>query len=176
MNAKRIVSLLLALLMLALPLASCGGGDETTTTATTTTQAPPPGAITTPAPSAIQKPPEATSANASLAKKLLDEGFKFVGAEHPSNKVNTATAAVINIAKAISKWGTVVEDDFFAREAGTKEIILAHLSRENNTPAMAYNAVFQALCCCGCSTVLSVAPRETMSECHRLEGSCLCRK
>lgn len=63
-----------------------------------------------------------------------------------------------------------------AAKAGTKEIILAHLSRENNTPAMAYNAVFQALCCCGCSTVLSVAPRETMSECHRLEGSCLCRK
>lgn len=63
-----------------------------------------------------------------------------------------------------------------AARAGTKEIVLAHLSRENNTPAMAYNAVWQALSCCGCSAALSVAPRDTMSECHRVEGSCLCRK
>lgn len=63
-----------------------------------------------------------------------------------------------------------------AARAGTKEIVLAHLSRENNTPAMAYNAVWQALSCCGYSAELSVAPRETMSECHKVEGLCVCRK
>ena len=31
-------------------------------------------------------------------------------------------------------------------------------------------------CCCGCTAELSVAPRDTMSECHKVEGSCVCRK
>ncbi len=71
---------------------------------------------------------------------------------------------------------TAAEFAVKAARAGTKEIVLAHLSRENNTPAMAYNAVWQALSCCGCSAALSVAPRDTMSECHKVEGLCLCRK
>ena len=71
---------------------------------------------------------------------------------------------------------TAAEFAVKAARAGTKKIILAHLSKENNTPAMAYNTVWQALSCCGCTAALSVAPRDTMSECHRVEGSCVCRK
>lgn len=50
--------------------------------------------------------------------------------------------------------------------AGAEEIILAHLSRENNTPAMAQNAVEIALCAAGLAPRLSVAPRDTLSAPH----------
>lgn len=50
-----------------------------------------------------------------------------------------------------------------AAESGTQHIILAHLSQDNNTPAMAQNAVRRALDSRGLEAVaLSVAPR---SEC-----------
>ena len=51
-------------------------------------------------------------------------------------------------------------------ECGAGEIVLAHLSRENNTPAMALNAVSTALSAAGLSPTLSVAPRETLGPCH----------
>ena len=49
------------------------------------------------------------------------------------------------------------------RKAGATEIVLAHLSRENNTSAMAQNAVRLALDAAGVSPVLTVAPREERS-------------
>lgn len=58
----------------------------------------------------------------------------------------------------------------FAAEHGTRDILLAHLSKENNTPALAEYAVGRALQSAGISVRLGVAPRETMSEVH------LCRK
>lgn len=48
--------------------------------------------------------------------------------------------------------------------AGTREIVLAHLSRENNTPAMALNAVGRALETLDVPVPLSVAPRDTVSQ------------
>jgi phosphoribosyl 1,2-cyclic phosphodiesterase len=60
----------------------------------------------------------------------------------------------------------------FARhcaEHGTREIVLAHLSRENNTPVMAYDAVARALAPLDTPPQLSVAPREEMSCCYRTE-------
>lgn len=47
--------------------------------------------------------------------------------------------------------------------AGTAEIVLAHLSQENNTPAAALAAVSAALEREGLSPALSVAPRESVS-------------
>jgi len=66
----------------------------------------------------------------------------------------------------------------FARrcaEHGTQEIVLAHLSRENNTPAMAYDAVARALAALDTPPALSVAPRDEMSRSYRTEET-PCRK
>ena len=51
-------------------------------------------------------------------------------------------------------------------EHGAGEIVLAHLSRDNNTPAMALNAVAAALSAAGLAPALSVAPRDTVGPCH----------
>lgn len=61
-------------------------------------------------------------------------------------------------------------------EAGASEIILAHLSQENNTPAMARNAVETALSAAGLSPALSVAPRDQLSSPHIVNRSGVCRK
>ena len=61
-------------------------------------------------------------------------------------------------------------------EQGTAEIVLAHLSRENNTPAMARNAVETALSAAGLCPALSVAPRDTLGQAHVVRGGTICRK
>ena len=61
----------------------------------------------------------------------------------------------------------------FARlavQSGTRDILLAHLSKENNTPELAEYAVARTLQSAGLSVRLGVAPRDTMSEVH------LCRR
>ena len=58
---------------------------------------------------------------------------------------------------------------------GTGEIVLAHLSRENNTPARALDTVQRALDAAGLSPRLSVAPRKETSTCYEVEAG-LCRK
>ena len=58
--------------------------------------------------------------------------------------------------------------------AGAREIILAHLSRENNTPAMALRTVETALNAAGLYPRLSAAPRDCLSEAYRLEGGAVC--
>ena len=59
--------------------------------------------------------------------------------------------------------------------SGTEEIILAHLSRENNTPAMALHAMERALSAAGVCPALSVAPRDTLSQSYTVERSLVCR-
>jgi phosphoribosyl 1,2-cyclic phosphodiesterase len=61
-------------------------------------------------------------------------------------------------------------------EAGASEIILAHLSQENNTPAMARNAVETALSAAGLAPALSVAPRDCLSTSHTVCRRGICRK
>ncbi len=58
--------------------------------------------------------------------------------------------------------------------AGAREIVLAHLSRENNTPAMALRAVETALSAAGLSPRLSAAPRDCLSGAYVLEGGTVC--
>lgn len=58
--------------------------------------------------------------------------------------------------------------------AGAGEIVLAHLSRENNTPAMALRAVGTALGAAGLGPRLSAAPRDCLSEAHVLKGGGVC--
>ncbi len=63
--------------------------------------------------------------------------------------------------------------DFALRcvKSGTSDILLAHLSAENNTPEAAEYAVARKLQAAGCSVRLSVAPRDRLSEVHTV-----CRK
>lgn len=58
--------------------------------------------------------------------------------------------------------------------AGASEIVLAHLSRENNTPAMALRAVETALSAAGLSPRLSAAPRDCLSEAYSVTGGAVC--
>lgn len=61
-------------------------------------------------------------------------------------------------------------------ESGASELILAHLSKENNTPAMARNAVETALSAAGLSPAISVAPRDRVGEAHFVSRRAICRK
>ena len=61
-------------------------------------------------------------------------------------------------------------------ERGASEIVLAHLSRENNTPAMALTAVETALMAAGLEPALSVAPRDTLGPAHVLVRRTVCKK
>ena len=60
---------------------------------------------------------------------------------------------------------------------GANQIVLAHLSEENNTPAMARNAVETALSAAGFSEVrLTVAPRDRMSEPYCINRRPVCKE
>ena len=61
-------------------------------------------------------------------------------------------------------------------EHGAGEIVLAHLSHDNNTPAMALNAVESALSAAGLSPALTVAPRDTLGPCHAAVRRAVCRR
>ncbi|MBE6963162.1 MAG: MBL fold metallo-hydrolase [Ruminococcaceae bacterium] len=61
-------------------------------------------------------------------------------------------------------------------ESGTSEILLVHLSQENNTPVMAQNAVALALSAAGLSPAISVAPRDHISPPHHVTRRGVCRK
>lgn len=55
--------------------------------------------------------------------------------------------------------------------AGTRAVLLAHLSEENNTPELALLTVGQALEAAGLSPSLAAAPRNAISEAYCLEGA-----
>ena len=55
--------------------------------------------------------------------------------------------------------------------AGTRAVLLAHLSDENNTPRKALDTAGRALAEAGLAVKLAAAPRDTMSEPLTLEGS-----
>lgn len=59
-------------------------------------------------------------------------------------------------------------------EGGAAQILLAHLSHENNTPAMARNAVERALSAAGLDPELTVAPRSSLSEAFFVHGRNVC--
>ena len=61
-------------------------------------------------------------------------------------------------------------------EAGASDIILSHLSHENNTPVMAHRTVERALSAAGLMPALSVAPRDHLSEPHIVSRRAVCRK
>lgn len=60
-------------------------------------------------------------------------------------------------------------------QSGTQQFVLAHLSRENNTPVRARDTVERALRCGGYDARLCVAPRGECSEAYIAEGA-VCKK
>lgn len=82
--------------------------------------------------------------------------------------------------RILGSQGHLSNDDaaaFAAQMAacGTRCIVLAHLSRENNTPQRAYDTVRRALDACGASVELLVAPRDELSPAYETENA-LCRR
>ena len=55
--------------------------------------------------------------------------------------------------------------------SGTRTVLLAHLSEENNTPALAREAVEAALAEAGLTARVVVVPHNTASEAFTLEKS-----
>ena len=83
-------------------------------------------------------------------------------------------------ARILGREGHLCNEDAaaFAVElvkGGASELILAHLSEENNTPAMARNAVERALNAAGLSPRFSVAPRHELSSPYEIKEA-VCRK
>jgi phosphoribosyl 1,2-cyclic phosphodiesterase len=81
-------------------------------------------------------------------------------------------------ARILSDHGHLSNDTAaeFAAEmvrCGTRQIVLAHLSKENNTPQRALDAVCQALS--GTDASVEVAPRGELSRAYVAEGK-LCRR
>lgn len=66
----------------------------------------------------------------------------------------------------------------WAVESGAKTVVLAHLSQQNNTPALAREAVGLYLMSMGCDPErdirLAVAPRDTLSPAFQLKGAVIC--
>ena len=61
-------------------------------------------------------------------------------------------------------------------KSGASQLILAHLSQENNTPAMALFAVETALSAAGLAPELTVAPRDTLSRIYTVSRRSVCKK
>lgn len=60
-------------------------------------------------------------------------------------------------------------------QSGASRILLAHLSKENNTPELALNAVSAALTAAGCETELAVLPRDELGGPYSVRRAS-CRK
>lgn len=60
--------------------------------------------------------------------------------------------------------------------AGTRTLVLAHLSAENNTPSAALQTVCQALADEALESGVSVAPRDHLGPCHAVEERTVCKK
>lgn len=62
-----------------------------------------------------------------------------------------------------------------AARSGARIILLSHLSRENNTPALALETVGAPLAQAGWTGRLAVSPRDGAGEIYTLEGAASCR-
>lgn len=113
---------------------------------------------------------------------LLGVDMAVLEANHDVEAVRSGPYPYYLKARILGREGHLCNEDaaeFAAElvEQGTSELILAHLSLENNTPAMAQNAVERALSARGLSPLLSVAPRSELSGAHIIcRQEAVCRK
>ena len=109
------------------------------------------------------------------AQALLGADLLVLEANHDVETLLSGPYPYYLKERVLGRWGHLSNEaaaQFAAQAArcGTGDIILAHLSKENNTPQMAWNTVSAALSAAGYTGRLTVAPRDTMGEIHRLEG------
>lgn len=107
------------------------------------------------------------------AQKVLP-GVRFVllEANHDIEAVRSGPYPYYLKERILGPWGHLCNEEAgaFAAElacAGAERILLAHLSAENNTPAMALAAVRRALEDAGQSPSLDVAPRDRLFPAYR---------
>lgn len=101
------------------------------------------------------------------AEQLLGVDLLFLEANHDVDTLLSGPYPYHLKDRVLGPCGHLSNDTaaFFACDAahfGTKHIILAHLSQENNTPQMARDTVGSALEAKGYAAALTVAPRESL--------------
>ena len=104
----------------------------------------------------------------AAAEKLLGVDLLFLEANHDVETLLSGPYPYQLKDRVLGPCGHLSNDTaaFFACDAayfGTKNIILAHLSKENNTPQMALNTVGRALEARGYTGSLTVAPRDSIN-------------
>ncbi len=114
------------------------------------------------------------------AECLLGTDILFLEANHDVETLRSGPYPYYLKDRVLGAYGHLSNDAAaaFAREAalqGTGDIILAHLSQENNTPQMALNAVGTALRGADYRGLLSVAPRAGLSPVHSGREAAACR-
>jgi phosphoribosyl 1,2-cyclic phosphodiesterase len=107
---------------------------------------------------------------------LLGVPVLVLEANHDVDRLRAGPYPYYLKARILSDEGHLSNDAAaaFAAEsaaAGTREIVLAHLSQENNTPALALEAVSAALAAAGLQRRLCVAPRGEASPCYGGEAA-----
>ena len=117
--------------------------------------------------------PEAEAALAGVELLLLESN-------HDVQRLHNGSYPYPLKQRILSDRGHLSNDaaaEFACRMAagGTRQFVLVHLSRENNTPALALDAMACALRCGGYDAAVTVAPRGECSEAYIAEGAS-CRK
>ncbi|MCI2058515.1 MAG: MBL fold metallo-hydrolase [Oscillibacter sp.] len=105
---------------------------------------------------------------AEAADALRGVGLLVLEANHDVNRLRSGPYPAYLKRRILGEDGHLSNDAAaaFAVEeaaAGAGEIVLAHLSRENNTPELALRAVSEALGAAGFHPEVRVAPRDTLS-------------
>ncbi len=115
------------------------------------------------------------------AEILSGADLVFLEANHDVEALRSGPYPYYLKQRILGREGHLCNEDaarfaVYLAQQGTSEIVLSHLSRENNTPAMALSAVEIALSAAGWDPTVSVAPRDTLSEAHIVAGRKACRK
>ncbi len=110
------------------------------------------------------------------AERLMGVDLLVLEANHDVEMLRGGPYPYALKERVLGRWGHLSNAAAaqFAREAalhGTGDIILAHLSQENNTPRAALETVSAALEPVGYGGRLTVAPRDVPCEPHLLEES-----
>lgn len=114
------------------------------------------------------------------ADTLCGVRFLLLEANHDENRLRSGPYPYYLKQRILSREGHLSNDAAAAfavsmAQTGTEELVLAHLSAENNTPGLALSAVSGALQTAGFSPRLSVAPRNDLSTCYTAEET-VCRR
>ena len=111
-----------------------------------------------------------------LYKGVCDENYLKLVLEsnHDVDRLRSGPYPYSLKQRVLGSQGHLSNEDaaaFAARMAtcGTECIVLAHLSKENNTPQLAYDAVDRALRAGGARVRLYVAPRDELSPAYETE-------